>query len=59
VVQLSKASKYAPILKNSVAFKENANERMFLMKDLAAVEKAVALGAKIVEGDVIKSPLFL
>jgi len=27
--------KYAPILKNSVAFKETANERLFLMKDLA------------------------
>ena len=50
VVQLSKTSKYAPILKNSVAFKEAANERMFLMKDLAAVEEAVGLGAKNYEG---------
>ena len=50
VVQLSKTSKYAPILKNSVAFKEAANERLFLMKDLAAVEEAVGLGAKIVDG---------
>jgi hypothetical protein len=49
MVQLSKTSKYAPILKNSVAFKEIANERIFLMKDLAAVEEAVGLGAKIVE----------
>jgi hypothetical protein len=49
MVQLSKTSKYAPILKNSVAFKETANERIFLMKDLAAVEEAVGLGAKIVE----------
>ena len=49
VVRLSKTSKYAPILKNSVAFKEIANERLFLMKDLAAVEEAVGLGAKIVE----------
>ena len=40
-------AKYAPILKNSVAFKETANERLFLMKDLAAVEKAVDLDAKI------------
>jgi hypothetical protein len=39
VVELSKTSKYASILKNSVAFKETANERLFLMKDLAAVEK--------------------
>jgi hypothetical protein len=33
-----------------VAFKEAANERIFLMKDLAAVEEAVGLGAKIYEG---------
>jgi len=52
VVQLSKTSKYAPILKNSVAFKEAANERLFLMKDLASVEEAVGLGAKIVDGEV-------
>lgn len=50
VVMLHKSAKYAPILKNSVAFKETANERMFLMKDLAAVEEAVGLGAKVVEG---------
>ena len=57
VVQLPKSAKYAPVLKNSVAFKETANERLFLMKDLAAVEEAVGMGAKIVEK--IKSPLFL
>jgi len=56
VVQLPKSAKYAPVLKNSVAFKETANERLFLMKDLAAVEEAVGLGAKIVED--IKLPLF-
>ena len=49
MVQLPKSAKYAQILKNSVAFKETANERIFLMKDLAAVEEAVGLGAKIVE----------
>jgi hypothetical protein len=49
VVQLPKFAKYAQILKNSVAFKEIANERLFLMKDHAAVEEAVGLGAKIVE----------
>ena len=43
-------AKYAPILKNSVAFKETANERIFLMKDLAAVEEAVGLGARMREG---------
>jgi len=52
VVELSKTSKYASILKNSVAFKETANERIFRMKDLAAVEEAVGLGAKIVDDEV-------
>jgi hypothetical protein len=52
VVQLPKSAKYAQILKNSVAFKETANERLFLMKDLAAVEEAVGLGAKIVDDEV-------
>ena len=52
VVQIPKQSKYAQILKNSVAFKETANERLFLMKDLAAVEEAVGLGAQIVESEV-------
>lgn len=51
VVQLPKSAKYAQILKNSVAFKETVNERIFLMKDLAAVEEAVSLGAKIREGE--------
>jgi len=59
VVQLPKTAKYAQILKNSVAFKETANERIFLMKDLSAVEEAVGMGAKIVEVAEIKSPLFL
>ena len=52
VVKLPKFAKYAQILKNSVATKETATERIFLMKDLAAVEEAVGLDAKIVEGDV-------
>ncbi len=51
VVHLPKTAKHASILKNSVAFKETANERLFLMKDLAAVEEAVGLGAKIYEGE--------
>jgi hypothetical protein len=50
VVRLDKSSKYAPVLKNSVAFKETANDRIFLMKDLAAVEEALSFGAKIYEG---------
>jgi hypothetical protein len=52
VVTLPKSAKYAQILKNSVAFTETANERLFLMKDLAAVEEAVGLGAKIYEGEI-------
>jgi hypothetical protein len=52
VVKLPKFAKYAQILKNSVATKETATERIFLMKDLAAVEEAVSLGAERVEGDV-------
>jgi len=49
VVDLPKSAKYSQILKNSVAFKETRNERIFLMKDLAAVEDAVGLGARICE----------
>lgn len=52
VVQLPKNAKYAQVLKNSVAFKETATERLFLMKNLAAVEEAVGLGAKIYEGKI-------
>jgi hypothetical protein len=52
VVQLPKSAKYAQILKNSVAVKETANDRLFVMKDLAAVEEAVSLGAKINEGEI-------
>ena len=52
VVQLPKHAKYAQILKNSVAFKDTANQRIFLMKDLAAVEEAVGLGAKVYEGEI-------
>jgi hypothetical protein len=51
MVQLQKHAKYAQILKNSVAFREIANERIFLMKDLAVVQEAVGLGAKIYEGE--------
>jgi hypothetical protein len=52
VVELSKTTKYASILKNAVAFKETANERLFLMKELAAVEEAVGLGAKVYGGEI-------
>lgn len=46
MVKLPKFAKYAQILKNSVASRETAAERLFLMKDLDAVEEAVGLGAK-------------
>ena len=52
VIKLPKSAKYSLILKNSVAVKETANERIFLMKDRAAVEEAVGPGAKIVDGEV-------
>ena len=52
VVRLPKFAKYAQILKNSVASKETATERIFLMKDLAAVEEAMGLGAEKMEGEV-------
>src|SRR5271157_5471711 len=53
VVKLPKFAKYAQILKNSIAITETMTERLFLMKDLAAVEEAVGLGAnKIAEGEV-------
>ncbi len=52
VVKLPKFAKYAQVLKNSVASKETVTERIFLMKDLAAVEEALGLGAQIVEGEI-------
>jgi len=52
VVVLTKSAKYAQILKNSVAFRETANEKVFLMKDLAAVEETMGLGTNIYEGTV-------
>jgi hypothetical protein len=52
VVKLSRYSKYAPVLKNSVAHIETPEWRIFLMKDLAAVAQALRQGAKLVEVDV-------
>jgi hypothetical protein len=52
VVKLNRYSKYAHVLKNSVAHIETPEWRVFLMKDLAAVEEAVKQGAKVVEVDV-------
>ncbi len=51
VVKLSRYVKYAPVLKNSIAFMETPGSRIFLMKDLASVEEAERLGAKLYRGD--------
>jgi hypothetical protein len=52
VVKLGRYSKYALVLKNSVAQIETPEWRIFLMKDRVAVEEAVRMGAKVVEVDV-------
>lgn len=52
VVKLDKYSKYASVLNDSVYHIETPEWRIFLMKDLAAVEEALKHGAKIVEVDV-------
>ena len=52
VVKLGRYSKYAWVLKNSVAQIETPEWRIFLMKDRVAVEEAVRMGAKVVEVDV-------
>lgn len=51
VVKISRYSKYAPLLKNSISFMETADWRIFLMKDSAAVEEAVRMGAEPYQGD--------
>lgn len=50
VVKLDKASKYAPVLKNSIEYVETQNERVFLMKDLFSAEVAIEFGAEIYDG---------
>jgi hypothetical protein len=45
VFKLNRFDKHAQILKNSITNKEAASERIFLMKDLAAVEEAIRLSA--------------
>ena len=52
VVKLSHKSKYAGVLKNSLAQIETPEWRIFLMKDQAAVKEAIRQGAKLVEVDV-------
>ncbi len=51
VVKLSRYSKYAPLLKNSIAFMETPDWRIFLMKDLAVMEEATRLGAEMYQGN--------
>ena len=52
VVKLSRKSRYAEVLKNSLAQIETPEWRIFLMKDQAAVKEALRQGAKLVEVDV-------
>jgi hypothetical protein len=52
VVKLSHKSKYAEVLKNSLAQIETPEWRIFLMKDQAAVKEVIRQGAKLVEVDV-------
>jgi hypothetical protein len=52
VVKLSRYSRYAEVLKNSLAQIETPEWRIFLMKDQAAVKEALRQGAKLVEVDV-------
>ena len=51
VVKISSYSKYAPLLKNSIAHMETPDWRIFLMKDLSSVEEAVRIGAKMYQGN--------
>lgn len=50
VVKLSRYSKYASLLKNSIAHMETPDWRIFLMKDQAAVEEAERMGAEMYKG---------
>jgi hypothetical protein len=45
-VKIDRFKKYAPILKNSIDSTEKEKERVFIMKDLASVEEAIAKGAE-------------
>jgi hypothetical protein len=52
VVKLSHKSRYAEVLKNSLAQIETQEWRIFLMMDQNAVKEALRQGAKLVEVDV-------
>ena len=45
-VKIDRFKKYAPILRNSIDSTEGEKERVFIMKDLASVEEAIAKGAE-------------
>ena len=47
VVKLSRYSKFAPLLKNSILHIETADWRIFLLKVLATMEDAVRTGAEM------------
>jgi hypothetical protein len=51
MVKLSRYSKYAPLLKNSLSHMETSDWRIFLMKGQAAVEEATRMGAEMHQGD--------
>jgi hypothetical protein len=51
VVKLSRYSKSALLLKNSISSMETVDWRIFLMKDIASVEEAMRLGAEPYQGD--------
>lgn len=53
VVKISRYSKYAPLLKNSISFIETADWRIFLMKDSTSVEEALRLSAEPYQGDYV------
>ena len=53
-VKIDRFKKYASILRNSIDSSEREKERVFIMKDLASVEEAIANGAKKISED---SPL--
>ncbi len=53
VVKISRQSRYASLLKNSLTMIETDEWRVFLMKDQASVREALHQGAKMVEVDVL------
>lgn len=50
MVMIGKDKKYAPILKNSVDHRVTRDARIFIMKDMAAVEEAISSSARKYEG---------